>query len=52
MSLSREYDRLRGAFGWTDAELTACNHAELDAAFLDEPTRARLRPLLDAGGAP
>jgi adenosine deaminase len=32
--------------GFSDAELAACQGAALDAAFCDEATRARVRPLL------
>ena len=43
VSLSQEYDRMRTAFGWTRAEFDQCNAAALDAAFVDEDVRARLR---------
>jgi adenosine deaminase len=42
VSLSQELDRLRTTFGWTDADLHAAARAGLEAAFVDEGTRARL----------
>jgi adenosine deaminase len=42
VSLMREHERLRAAFGWTDSELRRCNRNALEAAFVDEDTRARL----------
>ncbi len=42
ITLEQEYARLRREFGWTAADLTACNREALRAAFLDDPTRARL----------
>ena len=47
-TLSREYDRLAGAFGWGEAEFARMNHWALDAAFCDAATRARLRQRLPA----
>jgi len=49
VTLEQEYARLRENFGWGDDELAACNRAALRAAFLDEPTRARLLTKLGAG---
>jgi len=42
VTLDGEYGRLREHFGWGEAELLACNRAALKAAFVDEPTKARL----------
>jgi adenosine deaminase len=42
LTLSREYDRVRAAFGWTDDDFDACNRLALEAAFVDDETRARL----------
>lgn len=42
-TMTREYDRLASAFGWGDAEFAQLNRWAIDAAFCDEPTRARLR---------
>jgi adenosine deaminase len=47
VNLEQEYLRLREQFGWTDNELLACNREALRAAFIDEPTRARLLTQLD-----
>ncbi|QJD17879.1 adenosine deaminase [Paracoccus sanguinis] len=47
-TLTREYDRLAGAFGWGEAEFARMNHWALDAAFCDAATRARLRQRLPA----
>ena len=49
VTLEQEYLRLREQFGWTDGELMACNREALRAAFIDEPTRARLLAQLTAG---
>ena len=43
VTLEQEYARLREHFGWGEAELRACNAMALEAAFLDEATRERLR---------
>jgi adenosine deaminase len=42
VTLMREHERLRAAFGWTDAELRRCTRNALEAAFVDDDTRARL----------
>ncbi|HRO15687.1 MAG TPA: adenosine deaminase [Paracoccus sp. (in: a-proteobacteria)] len=47
-TLTREYDRLADAFGWTDAEFAQMNRWALDAAFCDEATRTRLLDRLGA----
>jgi len=48
VTLAQEHERLRAAFGWTERELRACQHAALDAAFAPADLKRRLRPLLDA----
>jgi adenosine deaminase len=48
VTLEQEYARLRENFHWTDDELLTCNREALRAAFLDEPTRARLLAQLTA----
>ena len=47
VTLEQEYARLSREFGWTAADLTACNREALRAAFLDSPTRARLLEALN-----
>ena len=42
VTLEQEYARLRKHFAWTDEQLTACNREALRAAFINDPTRARL----------
>jgi adenosine deaminase len=42
VSLMREHERLRAAFGWTAAELRRCTRNALEAAFVDDATRDRL----------
>ena len=55
VSLAQEYDRMRGAFGWTATEFEVCNRAALQAAFVDDDVRdrllARLSPAPDGTGA-
>jgi adenosine deaminase len=46
ITLTEEYRNLEEHFGWTDADLTACNHAAIDAAFLDEAAKDQLREQL------
>jgi adenosine deaminase len=48
VTLEHEYLRLREQFHWTDEDLLACNREALRAAFIDEPTRARLLAQLSA----
>jgi adenosine deaminase len=50
VTLSREHERLREAFGWTDVELLTCTRNAIEAAFLDEPTRARLLAAVERPG--
>jgi adenosine deaminase len=42
ITLNEEYSRLRQYFGWSEREFASCNHAALDAAFIDESTKKRL----------
>ena len=42
VTLMREHERLRAAFGWSDAELRRCTRNALEAAFVDDATRDRL----------
>lgn len=48
-SLKREYDIAAEHFGMDDAALTAVTRTALQAAFVDDATRARLMARLDAG---
>ncbi|HEX4805573.1 MAG TPA: adenosine deaminase [Conexibacter sp.] len=49
VTLAREYERLRGVFGWTDADLSRCNAAAVRASFAPEELKARLlREIADA----
>jgi adenosine deaminase len=43
ITLSKEYQRLEETFGWGLAHFRRCNLDALAAAFLDQPTQARLR---------
>lgn len=44
VTLDREYERLRHAFGWTEDDLVACNLAAVEASFAPEELKQRLRP--------
>ena|SRR5271165_1158341 len=46
ITLTEEYEKLERHFGWGPEEMLACNRAALEAAFLDAPTRERLREKL------
>jgi adenosine deaminase len=46
VTLDREYERLRSAFGWGDDELRSCNLAAIEAAFAPDDVKARLRERL------
>ena len=46
-TMTREFDRLSDAFGWDDGDFRALNRTALDAAFCDEPTRARILKTLE-----
>jgi adenosine deaminase len=43
ITLTEEYRNLEEHFGWTAADLAACNEAAIDAAFADESTKLALR---------
>lgn len=45
-SLEREYELASSAFGFTDAEIDGMTRVALEAAFVDEATRARLIALI------
>jgi adenosine deaminase len=49
ITLTEEYGNLQEHFGWTSADLLACNEAALDAAFVDESTKIQLRERLRRG---
>ena len=46
ITLTEEYRNLEEHFGWTDADLAACNQAAIDAAFVDESVKSRVRSAL------
>ena len=46
ITLTEEYRNLEQHFGWTDADLVACNQAAIDAAFVEESTKIALRERL------
>ncbi len=48
ITLTEEYRNLEEHFGWTPADLAACNEAAVDAAFVDEPLKLALRERLRA----
>ena len=47
-SMTREYEALSRAFGWTETDFAELNQNALAAAFCDEDTRARVRDRLEA----
>ncbi|MDO1580644.1 adenosine deaminase [Rhizobium oryzicola] len=47
-SLQREYEIAGGVFGFSDTEINAMTRTALEAAFVDEETRARLVARLNA----
>ena len=49
-SLQREYELAGGVFGFSDVEINAMTRTALEAAFVDEETRARLFARLNAHG--
>ena len=51
LTLGEEYRRVQKAFGWGRAEFLACNLDALEAAFVEETTRATLRERLLSGWA-
>jgi adenosine deaminase len=48
ITLTEEYRNLEVHFGWTDEDLTACNEAAIEAAFIDKSLKATLRAQLTA----
>ncbi len=48
ITLTEEYRNLEEHFGWTDTDLAACNQAAIDAAFVDESVKSRVRSALTA----
>jgi len=46
ITFTEEYRNLQEHFGWTSADLLACNEAALDAAFVEEPIKSELRKRL------
>jgi adenosine deaminase len=49
-SLAREHEMARAHFGMDDTALLADTRTAIEAAFVDEPTRARLLARIDAAG--
>ena len=49
VNLFQEYERLRSTFGWTEADLVACNLAAIRASFAPEELKARLAQRVRAG---
>jgi adenosine deaminase len=49
ITLTEEYRNLQKHFGWTSADLAACNEAALEAAFLEESRKPELRRRLRTG---
>lgn len=50
-SLQREYDLAAGVFGFSKPEIDQLTRTSLEAAFVDEPTRAALLARLNASAA-
>jgi len=46
ITLNEEYRNLEEHFRWTPADLLACNRAAIDAAFVEESTKSKLREQL------
>jgi adenosine deaminase len=46
-SLGREYNIAREHFGMSESELLADTRTAIEAAFVDEPTRAELLAIID-----
>ena len=46
ITLTEEYRNLQEHFGWTSADLLACNQAAIDAAFVEESIKRELRERL------
>lgn len=48
ITLEEEYRRIAATFGWTSADFARCNHQALEAAFINDAEKQRLRERLDA----
>ncbi len=48
ITLTEEYRNLEEHFGWTPADLAACNQAAIDAAFVEESAKSELRERIGA----
>jgi adenosine deaminase len=46
LSLTREYERVAAALGWTESDFQACNLAAIDAAFAPHEVKQRARQRL------
>ncbi len=46
-TMTREWEGLEAAFGWTPADLTELNRTAIGAAFCDEATRARIAKTIE-----
>lgn len=46
ITLTEEYQNLEEHFGWTAADLLACNQAAIEAAFVEEVTKRKLQDRL------
>jgi len=46
ITLTEEYRNLQQHFGWSSADLLACNQAAIDAAFVDDSVKQKLRDQL------
>jgi len=49
ITLTEEYRNLQEHFGWTAADLLACNQAAVDAAFIEDSAKIELRERLQRG---
>jgi adenosine deaminase len=49
ITLTEEYRNLEEHFGWTPADLLACNQAAIEASFIDESSKRELRDRLQSG---
>lgn len=48
VSLTDEYKKLHRTFGWTEEHFLHCNLNALDAAFIPEEEKQKLKPILEA----
>ena len=49
VSLTEEYEQLHQTFGWSEAQFLRCNRYALEAAFIPDAVKVRLRAALEAG---